>query len=202
MTTIPFVVLHSGLLMDGDVSFPDLLVRVRAGDQSAAEELVRRYEPEIRRAVRVRLTDPNLRRAVDSADICQSVLGTFFVRLAAGQFEFDDSTQLVKLLARMVRNKVIDHANKPANRRTRTAEDGVLEETAGGGETPSQLATGAELLAEAGRRMTAEEKALAEQRADGRSWQEIADAAGTTPDAARKKLERALDRVCAELRLE
>jgi RNA polymerase sigma factor (sigma-70 family) len=188
--------------MDGDVSFPDLVARVRAGDQAAAEELVRRYEPEIRRAVRVRLTDPNLRRAVDSADICQSVLGTFFVRLAAGQFEFEDSTQLVKLLARMVRNKVIDHANKPANRRTRSADDGVLEDAAERRETPSQLATGAELLAEANRLMTAEEKTLADARADGRSWQEIAAAAGTTADAARKKLERALDRVCAALRLE
>ena len=55
--------------------FADLLARVRAGDP-AATELVRRYEP----AVRANLVDPNLRRHFDSLDICQSVLGSFFVR--------------------------------------------------------------------------------------------------------------------------
>ena len=36
-------------------SFQALLRRVRAGDQEAAAELVRQYEGEIRRAVRLRL---------------------------------------------------------------------------------------------------------------------------------------------------
>ena len=63
----------------------DLLGKVRGGDAAAAEELVRTYEPELRRAIRVRLTDARLRRLIDSIDICQSVLAGFFVRTAAGQ---------------------------------------------------------------------------------------------------------------------
>jgi hypothetical protein len=39
-----------------------LLDRVRAGDQEAATELVRRYEPALRRVVRLRLRDRRLRR--------------------------------------------------------------------------------------------------------------------------------------------
>ena len=39
-----------------------LLDRVRAGDQRAATELVRRYEPAIRRAGRLRLRDRQIRR--------------------------------------------------------------------------------------------------------------------------------------------
>ena len=52
-------------MSDSEV-FRDLLCRVRAGDQRAATDLVRRLEPELRRAVRVRLSDPRLRRVVDS----------------------------------------------------------------------------------------------------------------------------------------
>ncbi len=63
--------------------FRDLIRRVRAGDDGAATELVRRYEPAIRRAVRIRLADTRLARAFDSMDICQSVLGSFFVRSAS-----------------------------------------------------------------------------------------------------------------------
>src|SRR5206468_2113644 len=58
--------------MAEDASFADLIRRVRQRDEQAAAELVRRYEPAIRVAVRVRLTDPRLRRVVDSMDICQS----------------------------------------------------------------------------------------------------------------------------------
>jgi hypothetical protein len=60
-------------------SFADLLRRVRARDANAATELVRQYEPQLRRKVRVwmRMYHPELRRLLDSADICQSVLATF-----------------------------------------------------------------------------------------------------------------------------
>jgi hypothetical protein len=43
--------------------------RARACDQDAATELVVRYEPAIRRAVRFRLADARLGRPLDSMDI-------------------------------------------------------------------------------------------------------------------------------------
>src|SRR5438094_412274 len=98
--------------MSGEDTFRDLLRRVRARDEEAAAELVRRYEPAIRVAVRVRLTDSSLRRLFDSLDICQSVLANFFVRAAAGQFDLDRSEQLVKLLVTMARNRLINEAAK------------------------------------------------------------------------------------------
>src|SRR6516165_1899580 len=63
-------------------TFQDLIRRIRAGDPEAAAELVRRYEPTIRRAVRVRLVDARLGALLDSLDVCQSVLASFFVRSA------------------------------------------------------------------------------------------------------------------------
>ena len=70
--------------MSEDMSFVDLMRRVRAGDEQASAELVRRYEPAIRVAIHVRLNDSGLRRLLDSMDICQSVLGNFFARAASG----------------------------------------------------------------------------------------------------------------------
>src|SRR5436190_14561840 len=97
--------------------FTALIGRVRAGDPEAAAELVRQYEPQIRRIIRLRLTDPRLNRVLDSMDICQSVLANFFVRAAAGQFELDQPEQLLKLLATMARNKLLNQAKRHRTRR-------------------------------------------------------------------------------------
>jgi RNA polymerase sigma-70 factor (ECF subfamily) len=181
-------------------NFHALLRRVRAGDQEAAAELVRQYEGEIRRAVRLRL-DPRLGRALDSMDICQSVLGNFFVRAAAGQFDLEEPAQLLKLLVKMARNRLLDHARKPANRPA-AADSAVLTGAVGREETPSQVACYEELLQKVRERLTAEERDLAEQRAQGRPWAEIAAERGDSPERLRKLLERALDRVTREVGLE
>ncbi len=78
--------------------FHNLIRRIRERDEEAASELVRRYESAIRRVVRIRLRDVRLRRVLDSMDICQSVLATFFVRTALGQYELDTPEQLINLL--------------------------------------------------------------------------------------------------------
>ena len=58
-----------------------------AGDDEAAVELLRRYGPALRLEIRLRLRDARLRRLLEPADVCQSVLKSFFVRVAVGQFE-------------------------------------------------------------------------------------------------------------------
>src|SRR4051812_10171283 len=89
-------------------SFTDLIARVRGGDERAAADLVRRYEPEIRREVRFLLRDPFLRRSFDSMDVCQSVLSSFFLRAALGEYDLDRPEDLIRLLISMTRNKVVD----------------------------------------------------------------------------------------------
>ncbi len=192
--------------MSADQSFQELIQRVRMGDSEAAAELVRRYEPTIRRVARVRLSDTRLQRLFDSMDICQSVLGSFFVRTALGQYDLKTPEQLLKLLVSMSRKKVADHAREAgAARRDYTR---VQEKMAGEGQlvardlSPSEQVSVSELLQEFQRRMTAEEKKLAEQRADGLDWNQIAAQRGGSPEALRKQLARAIDRVSAELGLE
>ena len=187
-------------------SFRDLIQRVRNGDQPAAAELLRNYEPHVRRVVRVRLTDPALRRALDSSDICQSTMADFFVRTALGQFELDSPEQLVKLLATMARNKLIHHVHKQhaARRDVRRLEKTGVEDqaVAAAGPTPSQIVADRELLTKARARLTTEERYLADQRTMGRPWAELAEEMKVPADTLRVRLTRALDRVSQELGLE
>jgi RNA polymerase sigma-70 factor (ECF subfamily) len=191
--------------MSEEASFCDLIRRVRAGDAEASADLVRRYEPTIRLVVRRRLTSPGLRRLLDSMDICQSVLASFFVRTALGQYELNTPEQLLNLLAVMARNKVQNQAlqQRAARRDYRRLHQGspdggqLVDPRAG----PGQVVADRELLHEFRRRLSAEEQQLAEQRALGRSWQEIAAAVGGSPDGLRMRLGRAIERVSHELGL-
>jgi RNA polymerase sigma-70 factor (ECF subfamily) len=191
--------------MDEESSFAQLLLQVRDGDQQAAAELLRVYEPYIRRVVRMRLTDSRLRRQFDSIDFCQSVLGDFFVRFALGQFDLQAPGQLISLLAKMARNKVIDHARRQqaARRDVRRLEAGELDDgaLAGTDPTPSRVASGKELLDMVRARLTEKDRYLAGERATGRTWQELADELGENADALRMRLSRALNQVGVEVGL-
>ncbi|MGA2703112.1 MAG: sigma-70 family RNA polymerase sigma factor [Isosphaeraceae bacterium] len=187
-------------------AFQVLIERVRAGDAEAAAELVRRYEPMVRRAARVRLVDPRLGRVLDSMDICQSVMASFFVRAALGQYELNSPDQLLKLLATMARNKLANqaHGQRAARRDLRRVEGGGDEaaEVAGRGATPSREVSARELLDEARARFSDAERRLLEHRQDGANWIDIAAAEGGSPEALRKKLARAVDRVAKEIGLD
>jgi RNA polymerase sigma-70 factor (ECF subfamily) len=192
--------------MSEEPSFRDLVARVRAGDDEAAAELVRRYEPTLRRTARLRLRDPQLRRLFDSSDVCQSVFRNFFVRVAAGQFELDGPESLLKLLATMARNTVTNQAlRQRAQRRDYRREEAADigdREPAAPGSTPSEQVAARELLAEAQRRLSPEERCLLDLRQQGREWADIAAELGGSPEALRKQLARAVDRVAMELGLD
>jgi RNA polymerase sigma-70 factor (ECF subfamily) len=187
--------------------FNDLLARVRNGDQAAATDLVRQLEPELRRAVRVRLSDPRLRRSLDSVDVCQSVLANFFVRLRLGEFDLSGPDQLLHLLLVMARNKLHDRARrqqaqKRDQRRCEAQADGDLDALPDRGHEPASIVAWRDLLEVVRRSLTDEERQLADHRALGLDWPQIAALLGGEPSTLRKKLNRALDRVTAHLGLE
>jgi RNA polymerase sigma factor (sigma-70 family) len=192
--------------VDNNVEFRRLIDRLRAGDEQAAQELIATYEDAVRRFIRVRMTDPALRRQMDSMDVCQSVMADFFVRTALGQFEFQDPQQLVGLLAKMARNRVINHAKKQRAKRRdiHRVETGDVADMqpAASGETPSEIVAGQELLSAFRQRLSPEERDLAERRARGEEWTEIAREFGSKPDALRIRLSRAIERVAGELGLD
>jgi RNA polymerase sigma-70 factor (ECF subfamily) len=187
-------------------TFQELMDRVRARDPEAAAELLRRYEPTIRRAIRVRLTDPALRRFLDSMDICQSVFGSFFVRAALGQYELEAPQQLVRLLIAMSRKKLVDQGRRQgaARRDYRRVKDVGLavERLPSTDPGPVRRVAGQELLEQVRERLSEDERELAELRAEGRTWAQIAALRGESAQALRKRLARALARITNELGLD
>jgi RNA polymerase sigma-70 factor (ECF subfamily) len=187
-------------------SFEELIRRVRAWDQDAAAELVRRYEAAIRRAVRFRLSHSPLGAMFDSMDICQSVLGSFFVRAASGQYDLETPGKVLGLLVSMARNKLASQARRQfAQRRGgRRLTTGIVDEVelpapeAG----PSREVAARDLLHEVRRRLSADELQLLDLRNEGHEWSAIAARLGGGAEALRKKLARAIDRVAEQLGLD
>ena len=186
---------------EGD--FRDLVCRIRDKDPQAARELVLRYEGAIRRVVRIHMRDRRMRQLLDSTDVCQSVLASFFVRTALGQYELETPAQLINLLTTIARNKLTNqvHAMRAQKRDigrsvTIEAENVVLVDRAS---SPSEQASAKEILQKVYEHLSPEERSLAEQRSLGRPWTELAEEFGATDVALRKRLTRALDRVLTEL---
>jgi RNA polymerase sigma-70 factor (ECF subfamily) len=189
---------------EGGSTFEEFFRRIRAGDEDAATELVQRYEPALRLEIRLRLMDRKLRQLLDPADLCQSVLKSFFIRATTGQFELDSPEKLLALLRTMARNKVAHQARRhqAQKRDARRLVSLGAEDQAGADPSPSRVAIGRELLEAFQSRLSAEERRMAELRSSGCEWAEIAAELGGTPQARRKQLARAVGRVVQELGLE
>lgn len=186
--------------------FKDLIGRIRNRDPDAAALLVARYESVIRRVVRIHLRDARMRRVLDSMDVCQSVLASFFVRTALGQYELDTPEQLLSLLTSITRNKLTNQVHRLNAKRRDIRRDADVGDEVGiavdQASDPSEQASAKEILEKVRSRLGDDERYLAEQRGLGRGWKEIADEVGGTDVALRKKLTRALNRVMAELGLD
>jgi RNA polymerase sigma-70 factor (ECF subfamily) len=192
---------------DDGLTFADFFRRIKAGDDQAAAELVRKYEPALRLEIRLRLTDPKLRRILEPADLCQSVLKSFFVRAATGQFDLDTPEKLLSLLRTMARNKVATQVRKQQAlrrdiRRDVSLNDSSARPVAAADPSPSRLAIGRELVDALRLRLSAEERQIADLRSQGCEWAEIARELGGTPQARRKQLARAVDRIAHDFGLD
>jgi RNA polymerase sigma-70 factor (ECF subfamily) len=185
--------------------FVSYVARLRGGDVSALEELVQLYTPVIRLEARMRLRSARVRAVLDSMDICQSVLKSFFMRAAAGQFDIDRPEDLRKLLVKMACNKSLEAARKEyAEKRDirRSVSLGDEAHQVVGSEDPVGEAEWQELLLRGRQMLSLEERQIADQRAAGRSWEEIAADLGGTADGLRMQLARAQNRVAVALGLE
>ncbi len=188
-------------------SLQELVAQLRAGCEDAAAELVQRYGPEIHRYIHYRLTDPRLRALVDSLDVCQSVLGSFFVRLSTGELRLDDSRQLMGLLVVMARHKLCDLARKQGALRRQGFRDAVRDQATlnsipQAGNDPAEMVAGQEILNAVCGKLAVDEQTMFGMRLAGCDWGEIAAQCQTTAEAARKRMTRAVDRAARELGLE
>jgi RNA polymerase sigma factor (sigma-70 family) len=191
--------------MDQGFSFSELIERVKSGDEQAASQLVKEFEPVVRRELRFRLRDSRARLELDSMDISQSVLSNFFVRVATRQYDLKEQGDLVKLLVTMTRNKVAEnfraqHRQRRDSRRTVQGVEGMA--LASADPTPSRVLAGKEILQLVRQSLSGEERRLVDLRCQGLSWEEIADSLGGSADARRKQMARAIDEIVHKLRLD
>ena len=189
--------------MANDASFKDLLVRVRGADPNAAREIVSCYEQAIRVAVRTRMSDPALRQQFDSVDVCQSVLGSFFLRMSAGLYDLNEPAQLIALLTAMARKKLAMRVRHAGRQRRDLHRVSSLDPDAlppdGSAADPVQVAINSELVERAYSLMDSEVRQISMHRANDTAWPEVAAIMGGTPDGRRKQYERALDRIAVDL---
>jgi RNA polymerase sigma-70 factor (ECF subfamily) len=187
--------------MTEDHGFDELLRRVREGDERATAEMVRRYEPEVRRFIRYRLTSGHLRRFLDSLDVCQSVFANFFLRLTEGQFELKNPEQVQRLLRVMAGNRLLDHHRRQTAAR-RACDAVPLGETAdlpGDADDPTRTVEARDLVEALRARLSAEERRILDVWMQGEDWPEVARQLGSTADAVRKRFTRAIDRVARDM---
>lgn len=184
-----------------------LLIRFRDGDASALNELYDRHIPRILAAVRARL-GAELRHKVESWDIVQDAMLASLKNV--GSFEYQSDGAFLKWLAQIVENRIRDqldfnHAGRRDHRLETPLENphspgrcaplDIPDKT--GLRTPSQILMLGEDLA---RLETAMDRLPVETREliiavklEGRTFKEMADDAGKTPDAVRMQVNRAME---------
>jgi RNA polymerase sigma-70 factor (ECF subfamily) len=177
--------------------FAQMVAALRLGDASAVQALLKGYEPYIRRVVRMRLHDTNLVRLFDSMDICQSILTSFLVHAADGDFRLGSPEDLRNLLVRMALNKLATRARALQREAGNLPDDWDEIDPS---PTPLDRLVTADLAGAVRDRLTPEERALFDLHAVERlSWEEIARRHGGSADALRIRLTRAFARVRKEL---
>lgn len=182
--------------------------KIDRNDAVAVRSFVREFEGMIQRSIRPLIRSYKLTRIVDVEDISQVVLADFFRDDRLYRNSLKCPIRLGRLLVRMARNKVLDEARKHQadcrdHRRVDALGSGMISELVGSRRvSPSSFVAGEELVREIFRRLTDEERLLAELRVEGESWANLADICGMKTDALRKRLTRAFNRVSRELKLD
>ncbi len=183
-----------------DSEFAGWMRRVRGGDPAAVAEFVARYGPQIRRAIRVRGTGGRLQRVLDSEDLCQTVMRRFFEHVGDANAPAEDPASLLNWLLEVARNRLReqhrrDRAAKRGGDRQREVGPAALDQLAGVDCNIEGRAADRDLLAWLMRQMTPDQRLVAERRAVGEAWSDIARDLETTAEALRKRYRRGLDAI-------
>ena len=127
--------------MPGNDDLEELLAACRRRDPAATAELVRRYLPYVRAAIRRRLA-ASMRIRFDSHDFAQDVWMSFF-RAAVDRAELQDEGQLVAYLSEMARLKVAEEYRHQTTQKIGLSRDVPFSPTVdptGRDPSPSQAA--------------------------------------------------------------
>ena len=178
-----------------DTPIGELLGRVRVGDEAAAGELVRAFEPFLRGLVSRRLPD-GARGRFDSADVVQSAWASLLGGLRDGRWQFADAAHLRGFLARVALCRLYDRARSAL---AQTGREEPLGERAGdlpGGEhRPSEHARAGAAWDALLAACPPEHRPILHLRRLGHSCEEIGSRTGLHPGSVRRVLRHLARRV-------
>ncbi len=169
--------------------------RIRSGDETAAQDLLARYEAQVRLVVRRQL--PRLLRSrFDSLDFLQSVWGSFFRQIHASPDEFEQPRALVAFLAKVARNKVIDEYRKASSQKADMrleeslwAQDSTSLELVSAEDSPSEIVEANETLARLQDLLPEDRRVVIELRVQGLTTREIGQQLHLSERTVRRILE-------------
>jgi len=183
------------LASQSDDDFLNLLARVRGGDDSAAGELIERYEKAVLRSVRSRL-GRSMRGAMDSMDVMQSVHRSLLIGVRNARFQFASPQQLIGLAVVMVQRKVARHWRKlkrfptTGGEHARQVPATHLEGIASDEFAPSEMASVSDLLERYLAQLDELDRKLVRLKLDGHSSVEAAAILGREPAFVRMRWSR------------
>jgi RNA polymerase sigma-70 factor (ECF subfamily) len=178
--------------MTGD-SIDALVDRLRAGDEAAAGELFRAFEPFLRGLVRRRLPG-RARSRFDSADVVQSAWAGLLDGLRDARWHFPDAARLRAFLARVVLCRLYDRA-RPALAQANREEPLIGLEPPGPEPRPSEHARAGAAWDQLLAVCPPEHRAVLRLRRDGHTCEEIAGRTGMHPGSVRRVLRHLARRV-------
>lgn len=176
------------------------------GCEDAADQLMERFQTQIRLEARSRLASaPLTRRLIDSMDITQSVYLRFIHGLRAQTIEQRDERQMVAFLRTVCRNKVKEKirfhsAHQRDLRRNRSL--GAAEHTIEQSDAGADAVETRDWIESLRKTYRETDLQIASLRSDGLSWSEVSKRIGLPADACRMRLERLRHRASKNARLE
>lgn len=173
-----------------DQPLDTLLAKLTAGDESAAEEVFRAYEPYLRAVVRRHLS-AELRVRFDSRDIVQSVWLRVLKRFRDVGCRFADRQHLRAFLVRLTRHRFIDRLRRcrPDLEHRVSPPGGNLEDLVGAvTPEPSAIIQADELWKQLLELCPLEHREILLLKRDGTRTAEIAERIGLNPGSVRRIL--------------
>jgi RNA polymerase sigma-70 factor (ECF subfamily) len=177
-----------------------LLEKLSGGDDAAAQEVFRTYEPYLRLVVRRMLPD-QLRSKFDSVDVVQSVWADVLQGFRTSGWRFTNAAQLKAFLVRVTRNRFIDRyrQHRIALERQRSLGPTDLAEVAmSTDERPSEVAEADELWQQMLTLCPPAHRQLLELKRQGCSLAEIAEQTGLHESSVRRILYDLARRLAAQ----
>jgi DNA-directed RNA polymerase specialized sigma24 family protein len=178
-----------------DEEFTQLVARIRQGDESAASELVGRYERAVLRCVRGRL-GTSMRSTLDSMDVVQSVHRSLLIGLRNKRFQLTTPQQLIGLAVIMVQRKVARHWRRlqriPVTALDRSFEHhaATVDQLASLEPAPPDVAAANDLLEQFLAQLDELDRQLVHLKLDGHNSVDAAAALGREPAFVRMRWAR------------